>query len=199
MSLKSSHDYEPYLTAAAERVSVLVESGGFLTPMLRQFKGKTPAVSGTGYRLSLIGLDALADGAPLCDATVDAGWQFFVAGEGDAVATIEARCTTDKNYYAGAISEGPVVDGTVAAFKLAGDLLADTTAQYEPVLIRSPEMRITALWLRTPAGDLDVVLPIAPIDAPFEPLRRMPLDQFTAAAAQVARDVRARLQEQYGP
>jgi hypothetical protein len=195
MSLQYPDNLERPLIVVTDRIAELARSGGFLTPALRRLCGQNLVISKKYHRVLYLGLDALAEGKPLRDATIEAAWRFFIENDGEVVGAIESRSTADGTDRPGRLTEGPFVTGTVHAFDKAAELVGNESRQYTPVLVISVAVHISGLWLQTTDGDFDVVLPIPPIDRPFEPLRPMPLDQFTSTTTAIARVVRCKLSE----
>ena len=195
MSLQYPDNLEQPLIVVADKIAELSRSGGFLTPTLRRLCGQNLVISKKYHRAFYLGLDALAEGKPLREATIEAAWRFFIENDGEVVGAIESRTTADGTVRPGRLTEGPFVTGTGHAFDKAVELVGKQSRQYTPVLVISAAVHITGLWLQTTDGGFDVVLPVPPIDRPFKPLQPMPLDQFESATTAIARDVRRKLSE----
>jgi hypothetical protein len=195
MSLQYPDNLERPLIVVTDRIAELARSGGFLTPTLRRLCGQNLVISKKYHRTLYLGLNALAEGKSLRDATIEVAWRFFIENDGEVVAAIESRSTADGTVRPGRLTEGPFVTGTVHAFDKAAELVGNQSRPYTPVLVISVAVHISGLWLQTNDGGSDVVLPVPPIDRPFKPLQPMPLDQFTSATTAIARDVRRKLSE----
>jgi hypothetical protein len=196
MSLQYPDNLEQPIIVVTDKIAELSRSGGFLTPTLRRHCGQNLVISKKYHRALYLGLDALAEGKPLRDATIETAWRFFIESDGEVVGAIESRSTTDGTVRPGRLTEGPFVTSTVHAFDKAAELVRNQSRQYTPVLVISVAVHISGLWLQTTDGH-DVVLPVPPIDRPFKPLQPMPLDQFMSATTAIARDVRRKLSELY--
>jgi hypothetical protein len=195
MSLQYPDNVGQPLIVVTDRIAELARSGGFLTPTLRRLRAPNLVISKKYHRALYLGLDALAEGKPLREATIEAAWRFFIENDGKVVGAIETRSTADGTDRPGQLTEGPLVKGTVHAFDKAAELVGNQSRQYTPVLVISVALHISGLWLQTDHGDFDVVLPVPPIDRPFEPLQPMPLDLFSYETTAIAQDVRRKLSE----
>jgi len=92
----------------------------------------------------------LEDLVELCfDNAALTGWRYFQLADGATQGKI-ADVTSDRDYALAATAQG-VLARTVADAGLSADaLLANTSEEYEPRILRLPPISMEALWLHGP-------------------------------------------------
>jgi hypothetical protein len=114
-----------------------------------------------------LGLDELAQGASI-EAARPVAQRFLVMDGDTAVASAEITGRDGSGFQA---NEGPFVASTAAAIVRAEAAPELAEGDYEIRLLRIPALYFVALWLHDSGGHGDVVVPLDPAPAPFEPDR----------------------------
>ena len=132
-----------------------------------------------------LSLSDLAAGMFL-EAARAVGRRFIVMDGNKPVASAElADESTGSGFQA---SEGPLVESTAAAIEVAEADPQLDDADYEVRLLRIPALYFTALWLKSEDGrTADVVIPLNPAPAPFEPGRKYAPAEIRYPLAEAAR------------
>lgn len=130
-----------------------------------------------------LGLDELAARARIDQARRIARRFLVMAGD-RAVSSAEIADEDGTGFQA---NEGPYVVATADAIARAEDDPDLADGDYEIRLLRIPALYFVALWLRDVRGDHDVLVPLDPAPAPFEPGRRYRPDDVLAELAASAR------------
>jgi hypothetical protein len=130
-----------------------------------------------------LGLDELADGVSI-DAARPVAQRFLVMDADTAVASAEVTGPDGAGFQA---NEGPFVAATAAAIIRAEAEPELADGDYELRLLRIPALYFVALWLHDEDGRGDVVVPLDPAPAPFEPGRSYSPDEVLAELANQAR------------
>jgi hypothetical protein len=130
-----------------------------------------------------LGLDRLAAGATLADATV-VGRRFLVL-DGDAPIASAELAGEGAEFQA---TEGPFVAATASAIAEAERDPELAKADYEVRLLRIPALYFVGLWLkREGGGGDDVVIPLEPAPAGFDAGRRYAPAELLPLLAERAR------------
>ncbi len=132
-----------------------------------------------------LSLSDLAGGAFL-EAARAVGRRFIVMDGSKPVAS--AELADDLRGSGFQASEGQLVDSTAAAIDRAEADAQLGNADYEVRLLRIPALYFTALWLKNEDGrTADVVIPLDPAPAPFEPGRKYAPAEIRSPLAEAAR------------
>ncbi len=130
-----------------------------------------------------LGLDQVADGARIEQAR-QIGRRFLVMAGDRAISSAEIAEEDGTGFQA---NEGPYVAATADAIARAEDDPDLAAGDYEVRLLRIPALYFVALWLKDDKGRDDVLIPLDPAPAPFEPGRSYRPDEVLAELAASAR------------
>lgn len=164
-----------------------VERTGFRLPALLGASKRDLAL-GAPHPVYLLTLDDLTEGRGL-DAARPAGWRYLVHRDGRFIAAAElppGGTATDL-----VVNEGPFVAATAAAIEAAERLPEVDAADFEARLLKIPALYTVALWLRSPDGADDLVVPVGDAHPALESGRAYRADAFVEALIGPAREQRA--------
>jgi hypothetical protein len=114
-------------------------------------RANVPAVIGDAYKVRYLSAVDIASGH-LLDAAHCAQWRHLVSHDGHSHGELEL----DEALQPVALYQGPGNDGLVAAIAQAAELEGD----YEAIVLSSPALYFTALWLHN--ADADLIIPYEP-------------------------------------
>ena len=115
-----------------------------------------------------IGLADLAAGQNL-DFAFQIGWRYLLKHNDEVVASADVIIDLDKKPIFAQINEGPLVQGTVLAFKAAGVEEDVKKSEYETRFLTVPALYVASLWLVDMTDNRDLAIPIAPTPPYLKP------------------------------
>jgi hypothetical protein len=162
MTLRLPAMSDDSVEAARSRLSTLAGRTAFPERALGRADPRRLALA-LPHDVYVLGLDRLAAGAALADATV-VGRRFLVLDGDTPVASAETA--GDGGEFQA--TEGPFVASTASAIARAEQDPELAKADYELRLLRIPALYFVAIWLKREAGaGDDVVIPLEPAPPGF--------------------------------
>ena len=108
------------------------------------------------------------------------GWRYTLIHNNEIIAHAETVIDQNgKNLFAGT-NEGPLVEGTAKAIKVAEKQSEIKKGNYEVRLLFIPALHLSALWLVDKEGKSDLAMPVEPTPPPLIPNKLMPLGDLLA-------------------
>jgi hypothetical protein len=108
------------------------------------------------------------------------GWRYTLIHNNEIIAHAETVIDQNgKNLFAGT-NEGPLVEGTAKAIKVAEKQSEIKKGNYEVRLLFIPALHISALWLVDKEGKADLAIPVEPTPSSLTPNKLMPLGDLLA-------------------
>jgi hypothetical protein len=171
-------------------VSDLAGKSGFRTPALRRAEPSKLALS-TPHRIAILPLNRLRQGKELRGSTEIRGWRFLIHDGDRVIASTDAVLNQKGGFDFGQVNEGPFNASMEQAIRKAEGLPTVQKAHFEPVVLVVPALYIVALWLHTPDGENDLVLPLPPTPSELRPLEPLAAKDFWSVARRLAERVPA--------
>jgi hypothetical protein len=182
MTLRAAEPTQQSLDAVSAALSDLAGRSEFRRRALARVNPLDVALA-VPHDVYTLGLDELADRAGI-DQARPVGRRFLVMAGDRAISSAEI---TDEDGTGFQANEGPYVAATAEAIARAEDDPDLSEGDYEIRLLRIPALYFVALWLRDERGHDDVLVPLDPVPAPFEPGRSYRPDEVLSELAASAR------------
>ena len=135
------------------------------------------------FRTAFIDENDIDEDLDLRDDHIAGAWRVLVKSDANTTVAVTLDKDSDGNWKFGQINRGPFVSGTVRAWEIAEDFIANEnraearepggviSSSYEAFFLNVPSLYVTALWLKNLNGrsrhDHVIVMPPAP--AEFRP------------------------------
>lgn len=173
------------LRAGLERMAF---KRAFTTPRLRSYMAKKTEAPLPEQALPVyhLGLSDIAKNQDL-EASTHTGWRYTLKQNNEMIAHAETIISPNGKHLFSAINEGPLVEGTAKAIKVAEEQSEVKKGNFEVRLLFIPALYVTALWLVDKEGKKDFAMPIEPSPAPFTPDKLIPLQDFLSVLQEKAK------------
>jgi hypothetical protein len=136
------------------------------------------------------GLEPLAAGQSLAEASNLTAWRALLEEDKRVVAAVEVPVSSDTAAASGAsINRGPFVQSTIDGLRLAERDDRIAAARFDISLLRVAALRLVALWLHGPEGDGDVFIPLTPVPSSLTDDAAYDAAQFEREVQRMAKQV----------
>nr|MDO8114921.1 hypothetical protein [Candidatus Sigynarchaeota archaeon] len=170
---------------------------GFRIPRLAKTiaeEGEQILVPVHGMPVFQIGLNDLAKGGTI-DVAKQTGWRYLLEHKNSVIASTETVLGPEQKHHFAAVTEGPLVQGTVSAIKAADSLKEISTGEYEVRLLLVPALYAMALWLVNLQKGSDLAIPISPAPPYMTPNKIISLNDLLSL---LQKEAKALVENQLG-
>jgi hypothetical protein len=134
------------------------------------------------------GLEPLAAGQSLTEASTLTAWRALLEEDKRVVAAVEVPVSSDTAATSGAsINRGPFVQSTIDGLRLAERDDRIAAARFDISLLRVAALRLVVLWLQGSEADGDVFIPLTPAPSPLTDDAAYDAAQFEREVQQMAK------------
>lgn len=139
------------------------------------------------HRIYCAGLEAIVAAQGLNQAA-PIGWRYLTRSGSDRNYAIEVQMDNHGQHHFAKLDKGPYIDGFYQ--EVTDEVLAQEVgaATFTPAVLRINALAIVAVWLRHPAPEQEIIIPLPPTPRYLAPRKKYAVQQFLERLQSVAQD-----------
>jgi hypothetical protein len=126
----------------------------------------------------VVGLNQINRGDDILSIAKPAGWRFLVSTDFGQPIAADVTTRAGAAPKMTSVWRGSPIQQVVSAKDTIKRLDQVQTGNYELRILRLPELRIEAYWLKSLTNDRDLVVPVLTLAKELNPLQPYPVDKF---------------------